>query len=647
VQGEAVLVQQLSALDAARLRDIVVAYGFLNAFAASGQSRDELTAVIIAGVRAPRTSSRDFANRQVCATVNSLGTFAVAFQVDSNLPAISGLIVDPNGAPLSGVIVNLSGSDSRITQTDSNGVFKFVNLTAGGNYNVQPKDSGVLFVQPSEDVSNLNGEQTLIFTATPAMFEVSGHVQDTQANALEGVEIAIEGFAPTVTDSSGNYSFTNIPAGGPYFVSAFGNDLAFSSSTLTIDDLRSNQSQVNFVGQSATAPAGTTIQLSSSAYSAGEGDKNIQVTIDRTGDTSSASTVDLTTSDLSASQSCSTTNGTASSRCDYQNVFTTLHFAAGETAKTFSVLLIDDAYLEGQETFSLTLSNPNGAQLGANSTATLTIVDNEIANGVNPVDVADFSVRQHYLDFFTREPDPLGFAFWTNQITQCGADAQCVEIKRINVSAAFYLSIEFQETGYLVERMYKAAYGDAQGTSTIGGAHPLTVPIVRFNELLTDTQQIGFGVVVGQPGWEQVLEDNKVAFSNDFVQRARFTAALPQSLTPTQFVDQLNANAGNPLSTAERDQLIADLTGGTKTRAQVLRAVAEDVDLKSAEFNRAFVLMQYFGYLRRNPNDLPDSDYTGYDFWLTKLNQFNGNFINAEMVKAFLSSIEYRQRFGP
>ena len=164
------------------------------------------------GVLIDRTSSRDFANRQVCATVNSLGTFAVAFQVDSNLPAISGLIVDPNGATLSGVIVNLSGNDSRTTQTDSNGVFKFVNLAAGGNYNVQPKDSGVIFVQPSEDVINLNGEQALIFTATPAMFEVSGHVQDAQANALEGVEITIEGFAPTVTDSSGNYSFTNIPA---------------------------------------------------------------------------------------------------------------------------------------------------------------------------------------------------------------------------------------------------------------------------------------------------------------------------------------------------------------------------------------------------------------------------------------------------
>jgi hypothetical protein len=84
-----------------------------------------------------------------------------------------------------------------------------------------------------------------------------------------------------------------------------------------------------------------------------------------------------------------------------------------------------------------------------------------------------------------------------------------------------------------------------------------------------------------------------------------------------------------------------------KARAQVLRSVAEDPDLNSAEFNRAFVLMQFFGYLRRNPNDAPDSDYTGYDFWLTKLNQFNGNFVNADMVKAFINSSEYRQRFGP
>jgi hypothetical protein len=154
-------------------------------------------------------------------------------------------------------------------------------------------------------------------------------------------------------------------------------------------------------------------------------------------------------------------------------------------------------------------------------------------------------------------------------------------------------------------------------------------------------------VVVGQGNWEQILENNKQSFAAEFAQRARFTTAFPSSMTAAQFVDTLNANAGKPLSPAERDQLVNDLSSGAKTRAQVLRSIAEHANVVSGEFNRAFVLMQYFGYLRRNPNDSPDTDYTGFDFWLTKLNQFNGNFQNAEMVKAFISASEYRQRFGP
>src|SRR4029078_10258556 len=147
-------------------------------------------------------------------------------------------------------------------------------------------------------------------------------------------------------------------------------------------------------------------------------------------------------------------------------------------------------------------------------------------------------------------------------------------------------------------------------------------------------------------GWETALENNKVAFINEFVLRSNFAAAYPNSMTNAVFVDTLNTNAGNPLSTAERNQLVADLNNSAKTRARVLRTVAEHPALVSAESNRAFVLMQYFGFLRRNPNDAPDMDYTGYEFWLTKLNQFNGNFTNAEMVKAFINSAEYRQRFG-
>jgi hypothetical protein len=199
----------------------------------------------------------------------------------------------------------------------------------------------------------------------------------------------------------------------------------------------------------------------------------------------------------------------------------------------------------------------------------------------------------------------------------------------------------------LVERLYKSSYGDAVSTSTIGGTHQLQVPIVRFNEFLSDAQQIGQGVVVGQAGWEQVLENNKVAFIAGFVQRSSFANSYPMSMSAAQFVETLNTNAGGVLSASERNQLVSDLDSRSKTRAQVLRAIAEDVDFANMERSRAFVLMQYFGYLRRNPNHPPDSDHSGYDFWLTKLNQFNGNFVNAEMVKAFLVSTEYRLRFGP
>lgn len=265
----------------------------------------------------------------------------------------------------------------------------------------------------------------------------------------------------------------------------------------------------------------------------------------------------------------------------------------------------------------------------------------------NSIDQSSFFVRQNYLDFLNREPDTPGLNFWTNEIEGCSAKPQCTENKRINVSAAFFLSIEFQDTGYLVERIYKTAYGDANGTSNFGAQHRLKVPIVRLNEFLSDTQKIGLGVVVNQGNWQQQLENNKQAFCAEFAQRSRFTTAFPITMTAAQFVDTLNTNAGNPLSQTERDQLVTDLSTNARTRAQVLRTVAEDPDLHRAEFNRAFVLMQFFGYLRRNPDDPQDTDYTGYDFWLTKLNQFNGNFADADMVKAFIASTEYRHRFGP
>src|SRR5205814_7753406 len=133
-------------------------------------------------------------------------------------------------------------------------------------------------------------------------------------------------------------------------------------------------------------------------------------------------------------------------------------------------------------------------------------------------------------------------------------------------------------------------------------------------------------------------------FTAQFVQRSRFTNTYPSTMLPTTLVDTLNRNAGSPLSTTELAQLEVAHATGQKNRAQVLRQIAEHPNLVNAEFNRAFVLMQFLGYLRRNPNDPPVADYTGYDCWLNKLNQFNGNFANAEMVKACINSAEYRSR---
>jgi hypothetical protein len=119
-------------------------------------------------------------------------------------------------------------------------------------------------------------------------------------------------------------------------------------------------------------------------------------------------------------------------------------------------------------------------------------------------------------------------------------------------------------------------------------------------------------------------------------------------------VDELYLNAGVTPSASERTAAINEFGGAPNTvdtmaRTRALRRVADNSTLKQQELNKAFVLMEYFGYLRRNPFDPPEAtlNYDGYNFWLNKLNEFNGNFVNAEMVKAFIVSGEYRHRFGP
>ena len=244
-----------------------------------------------------------------------------------------------------------------------------------------------------------------------------------------------------------------------------------------------------------------------------------------------------------------------------------------------------------------------------------------------------FFVQQHYLDFFSRQSDAPGLAFWKNQIDECTTQ-ECREVRRINTSAAFFVSVEFEQTGYLVYRFYEAAFNTGER--------------LRLKDFLPDAQRIGRGIIVNQGEWQLQLENNKKAYANLFVTRPAFLAEFPETMSAAAFVDKLNANTDGALDANERNDLVNRLGSNQLTRAEVVRAVAEDPTLVARERNRAFVLMQYFGYLRRNPDDAPEEtrDFTGYNFWLKKLNDHGGDYIRAEMVKAFITSSEYKQRFG-
>jgi hypothetical protein len=203
-----------------------------------------------------------------------------------------------------------------------------------------------------------------------------------------------------------------------------------------------------------------------------------------------------------------------------------------------------------------------------------------------------------------------------------------VQRSRVNTSGAFFLSIEFQRTGYTLYLFHKASYG--------------TMP--RRNAFLVDMQAAAQGVVVGQDGWQRRLEDNKRRAAEAWVARDEFRRRY-DSLTNEQFVGALFQNAGVMVTDAERAALVQGLNSGTETRATVLRSVADNAEFRRKEQNAAFVLMQYFGYLHRNPDEGRDANLDGFNFWLRKLEDNGGDFHKAEMVRAFIEADEYRHRF--
>jgi uncharacterized protein (TIGR03118 family) len=381
----------------------------------------------------------------------------------------------------------------------------------------------------------------------------------------------------------------------------------------------------------SSTPALTSVQFGGPSASISEAAGSVDINVQRSGDISGSSTVNYAIFDGSPPTPPATTPMPATQGKDYLLAAGTLTFTAGQLSRTFTILIPDDGFQETPETINLVLSNPTGAALGSQRTAVITITDNDTPPpATNPIDDAQFFVRQHYLDFLNRIPDAGGLSFWTGTITTCGADAQCTQVKRINASAAFFLSIEFQKAGLTAYLAPKEALG--------------AIPLYGRFEI--DTQALQRNLVFGTPGFDAQLEANKSAFFADFVTRAEFLTKYPATQNGSAFIDALIASiqssSGVDITSRRPDLVNEYLLGATQaeSRARVVRRAIEYPEVMAAEFNSSFVTMQYFGYLRRDP------DAAGFNFWLGKLNSFNGDFIKAEMVKAFISSTEYRQRFG-
>jgi hypothetical protein len=343
------------------------------------------------------------------------------------------------------------------------------------------------------------------------------------------------------------------------------------------------------------------------------------------------------------------------------------------------------ASLKVHRRFHTTTLLPNGKVLAAGGTG---FSDSGInaANsaelydaGPNPIDYAQFFVRQHYLDFLNREPDGPGWDHWTAEIAMCDdaasrapgeSEAQCIDRKRTNTSGAFYLSNEFQNSANFLIRVNWGSLGQdrAIGRKCIVGQNSSLDAVCNplYSQYITDLTTLTQGIVVNDALVPSQMTANRISFANAFVGRASFTAVYG-GLNDTQYVDTLAQSTGVALTSQERSDLISQagapgssctgFTGFTSGRACVLYKIVDGSTTNSdgslnfslsrygqafydQEFNPAFVFVEYLGYLRRNP------DQTGFDHWLGKLN-FYGNFVNAEMVRAFIVSDEYRKRFGP
>jgi hypothetical protein len=416
--------------------------------------------------------------------------------------------------------------------------------------------------------------------------------------------------------------------------------------------------KLNWTQSDCTVKVTNDIKLSQNNYSFSESTINtaqgyglLSVDVTRGDPGAGAATVQYSTEDGAGGNDCNVVNGNASQRCDYATAAGTLRFAIGEATKTIQIPIVADGYVEGNETFTLKLQNPTGANMGVNSQATLTIQDSGVATTAaqNPYINNSFFVRQLYLDILGREPDTDGFGTWTGVLNTCGPEKGFLgaprACDRAFVSHGFVASPEFTDRGYRIHRMYEVGLKR----------------LPRYSEFVPDT-----AATSGASGSPE-LEQNIVQYADNFVTKPEFVAnygSVSTTAQAAQYIALLEQNAGVTLPATtttlpgqppqyNRQDLINKRASGQFSLGQTLRAFVEQKAVYDRYFERGFVTIQYFGFLRRDP-DLNDPTLSGWTEWVFVFT--NGGATRGRpdigprdiqhLIFGFIYSEEYRKRFG-
>ncbi len=591
-------------------------------------------------------AANNTATRTFTLTVNPVNDAPVAVNDSYATPTNAALTV---GAP--GLLTNDTDVDSttRSAVLVTNPVNGTLTLNADGSFTYTPNAnfSGLdSFTYQATDGTASSTTATVQLTVTSGgalAFSVANYAVNEQDGAAT---ITVLRGGDTTQSVTVNYATTSTDATADSDYTAMSGTLVFAvgvtSRTFTVpvlDDTISEPTETitltlsvpttgAILGSPSTATltisdndVANTVQFDATSFNVAEGVGSMTITVTRAGDTSAAATVEYATTPDAAVLRCDVMNGAASERCDYVTTVGILRFAAGQTSLTITIPVIDDVYAEGQETFQLSLSNAVGVSLGSQAVTVLAIQDNDTTSStVNPIDDLPTFVRQQYLDFLSREPDPGGFNGWMAKLNQCppsehGNPDSALDCTRIDVSSAFFRSQEFALKGYYVYRFYQASFGERP----------------QYAEFIRDMSRI-------KGATDEELAANRAAFPGEWVTRARFQTKY-DALTNAAYVDELlRASSMTQSLASRRGQWVSELDAATKTRAQVLNEIVESPEVEQRFFNESFVAMQYFGYLRR------DLDQAGYNGWLEQLNR-TGNY--RAMVWGFLYSPEHKLRFGP